>query len=162
VRLFTRHGTDFTARYPKIAAAVESLPVRSKPRECIRQIHPDHPANLIGIVYRPNDPFPRLRNRISALRIEIRASKFIKPLLSVIKVNTRGTKCASIRPKLKQTLGRLVVITRSCRHRQSHCVVSAPSVGDLAGQRNGIHQLTARLEPLQSKDRQQFISSPIP
>ena len=29
VRLFTRHGTDFTARYPKIAAAVESLPVRS-------------------------------------------------------------------------------------------------------------------------------------
>ena len=28
VRLFTRHGTDFTARYPKIAAAVESLPVR--------------------------------------------------------------------------------------------------------------------------------------
>jgi bifunctional non-homologous end joining protein LigD len=29
VRLFTRHVTDFTARYPKIAAAVESLPVRS-------------------------------------------------------------------------------------------------------------------------------------
>jgi bifunctional non-homologous end joining protein LigD len=29
VRLFTRHGTDFTVRYPKIAAAVESLPVRS-------------------------------------------------------------------------------------------------------------------------------------
>ena len=29
VRLFTRHGTDFTARYPKIAAAVASLPVRS-------------------------------------------------------------------------------------------------------------------------------------
>ena len=29
VRLFTRHGTDFTARYPKIVAAVESLPVRS-------------------------------------------------------------------------------------------------------------------------------------
>jgi ATP-dependent DNA ligase len=29
VRLFTRHGTDFTARYPKIAAAVERLPVRS-------------------------------------------------------------------------------------------------------------------------------------
>ena len=29
VRLFTRHGTDFTARYPKIALAVESLPVRS-------------------------------------------------------------------------------------------------------------------------------------
>jgi bifunctional non-homologous end joining protein LigD len=29
VRLFTRHGTDFTARYPKIAAAVESLSVRS-------------------------------------------------------------------------------------------------------------------------------------
>ena len=29
VRLFTRHGTDFTARYPKIAAALESLPVRS-------------------------------------------------------------------------------------------------------------------------------------
>ena len=29
VRLFTRHGTDFTARYPKIAAALDSLPVRS-------------------------------------------------------------------------------------------------------------------------------------
>jgi bifunctional non-homologous end joining protein LigD len=29
VRLFTHHGTDFTARYPKIAAAVESLSVRS-------------------------------------------------------------------------------------------------------------------------------------
>ena len=29
VRLFTRHGADFTARYPQIAAAVESLPVRS-------------------------------------------------------------------------------------------------------------------------------------
>jgi bifunctional non-homologous end joining protein LigD len=29
LRLFTRHGTDFTARYPKIATAVESLPVRS-------------------------------------------------------------------------------------------------------------------------------------
>ena len=29
VRLFTRHGTDLTARYPKIAAAVERLPVRS-------------------------------------------------------------------------------------------------------------------------------------
>ena len=29
MRLFTRHGTDFTARYPKIAAAIESLPVRS-------------------------------------------------------------------------------------------------------------------------------------
>ena len=29
LRLFTRHGTDFTARYPKIAAALASLPVRS-------------------------------------------------------------------------------------------------------------------------------------
>ena len=29
MRLFTRHGTDFTARYPKIAAAFASLPVRS-------------------------------------------------------------------------------------------------------------------------------------
>jgi ATP-dependent DNA ligase len=29
VRLFTRHGTDFTARFPKIAAAVASLPARS-------------------------------------------------------------------------------------------------------------------------------------
>ena len=29
VRLFTRHGTDFTARYPKIAAALASLSVRS-------------------------------------------------------------------------------------------------------------------------------------
>jgi bifunctional non-homologous end joining protein LigD len=29
VRLFTRNGYDFTARYPKIAAALESLPVRS-------------------------------------------------------------------------------------------------------------------------------------
>jgi hypothetical protein len=29
VRLFTRHGTDFTARYPKIAAALASLTVRS-------------------------------------------------------------------------------------------------------------------------------------
>ena len=29
MRLFTRHGTDFTARYPKIAAALASLPVRS-------------------------------------------------------------------------------------------------------------------------------------
>ena len=29
VRLFTRNGFDFTARYPKIAAALESLPVRS-------------------------------------------------------------------------------------------------------------------------------------
>ena len=29
VRLFTRHGTDFTARYPKIAAALASLPARS-------------------------------------------------------------------------------------------------------------------------------------
>jgi bifunctional non-homologous end joining protein LigD len=29
VRLLTRHGTDFIARYPKIAAAVERLPVRS-------------------------------------------------------------------------------------------------------------------------------------
>src|ERR1700720_1604665 len=29
VRLFTRHGTDFTARYPKIVSALESLPVRS-------------------------------------------------------------------------------------------------------------------------------------
>ena len=29
VRLFTRHGTDFTARFPKIEAAVASLPVRS-------------------------------------------------------------------------------------------------------------------------------------
>jgi bifunctional non-homologous end joining protein LigD len=29
VRLFTRHGTDFTSRYPKVAAAVGSLPVRS-------------------------------------------------------------------------------------------------------------------------------------
>jgi bifunctional non-homologous end joining protein LigD len=29
-RLFTRHGTDFTDRFPKITAAVvESLPVRS-------------------------------------------------------------------------------------------------------------------------------------
>jgi ATP-dependent DNA ligase len=29
VRLFTRNGYDFTARYPKIVAAVESLPVKS-------------------------------------------------------------------------------------------------------------------------------------
>ena len=29
VRLITRHGADFTARYPKIAAALESLSVRS-------------------------------------------------------------------------------------------------------------------------------------
>jgi bifunctional non-homologous end joining protein LigD len=29
VRLFTRDGYDFTARFPKIAAAVEDLPVRS-------------------------------------------------------------------------------------------------------------------------------------
>jgi bifunctional non-homologous end joining protein LigD len=29
VRLFTRNGFDFTARYPKIAAALEGLPVRS-------------------------------------------------------------------------------------------------------------------------------------
>jgi ATP-dependent DNA ligase len=29
VRLATRNGSDFTARYPKIVAAVESLPVRS-------------------------------------------------------------------------------------------------------------------------------------
>ena len=29
VRLLTRHGTDFTARFPKITAAVESLGVRS-------------------------------------------------------------------------------------------------------------------------------------
>jgi ATP-dependent DNA ligase len=29
VRLFTRHGADFTARYPKIAAALASLSVRS-------------------------------------------------------------------------------------------------------------------------------------
>ena len=29
VRLFTRNGYDFSARFPKIAAAVESLPVRS-------------------------------------------------------------------------------------------------------------------------------------
>ena len=29
MRLFTRHGTDFTARYPKIAAAFASLPVQS-------------------------------------------------------------------------------------------------------------------------------------
>jgi bifunctional non-homologous end joining protein LigD len=29
VRLFTRNGSDFTARYPKIVAAVESLPVKS-------------------------------------------------------------------------------------------------------------------------------------
>src|SRR5262245_6280241 len=29
VRLFTRHGTDFTDRFPKIAAAVVDLPVRS-------------------------------------------------------------------------------------------------------------------------------------
>jgi bifunctional non-homologous end joining protein LigD len=29
VRLFTRNGYDFTARFPKIAAAVEELPVRS-------------------------------------------------------------------------------------------------------------------------------------
>jgi bifunctional non-homologous end joining protein LigD len=29
VRLFTRHGTDFTARYPKIAAALASLSVLS-------------------------------------------------------------------------------------------------------------------------------------
>src|SRR5262249_23865618 len=29
VRLFTRNGFDFTARYPKIVAALESLPVRS-------------------------------------------------------------------------------------------------------------------------------------
>jgi bifunctional non-homologous end joining protein LigD len=28
-RLFTRHGTDFTDRFPKIKAAVENLPVRS-------------------------------------------------------------------------------------------------------------------------------------
>ena len=34
VRLFTRHGTDFTARYPKIAAAVERLPVQS----CARKV----------------------------------------------------------------------------------------------------------------------------
>jgi len=29
VRLFTRHGTDFSDRFPLIAAAVERLPVRS-------------------------------------------------------------------------------------------------------------------------------------
>jgi hypothetical protein len=29
VRLFTRNGYDFSARFPKIAAAVENLPVRS-------------------------------------------------------------------------------------------------------------------------------------
>ena len=29
IRLFTRNGYDFAARFPKIAAAVESLPVRS-------------------------------------------------------------------------------------------------------------------------------------
>jgi bifunctional non-homologous end joining protein LigD len=29
VRLFTRNGYDFAARFPKIVAAVESLPVRS-------------------------------------------------------------------------------------------------------------------------------------
>ena len=29
VRLFTRNGFDFTARYPKITAALDSLPVRS-------------------------------------------------------------------------------------------------------------------------------------
>jgi len=29
VRLFTRHGTDFTPRFLKIAAAVASLPARS-------------------------------------------------------------------------------------------------------------------------------------
>ena len=29
VRLFTRNGSDFTARYPKIVAAVENLPVKS-------------------------------------------------------------------------------------------------------------------------------------
>src|SRR6516162_2134708 len=29
VRLATRNGSDFTARYPKILTAVESLPVRS-------------------------------------------------------------------------------------------------------------------------------------
>jgi bifunctional non-homologous end joining protein LigD len=29
VRLFTRNGSDFTGRYPKIVAAVESLPVKS-------------------------------------------------------------------------------------------------------------------------------------
>jgi bifunctional non-homologous end joining protein LigD len=29
VRLATRNGSDFTARYPKIVTAVESLPVRS-------------------------------------------------------------------------------------------------------------------------------------
>jgi bifunctional non-homologous end joining protein LigD len=29
VRLYTRNGYDFTARFPKIAATVESLPVRS-------------------------------------------------------------------------------------------------------------------------------------
>jgi ATP-dependent DNA ligase len=29
VRLFTRHGTDFTGRFPKITAAVENLPVHS-------------------------------------------------------------------------------------------------------------------------------------
>jgi bifunctional non-homologous end joining protein LigD len=29
VQLFTRHGTDFTARYPKIVAPLASLPVRS-------------------------------------------------------------------------------------------------------------------------------------
>jgi bifunctional non-homologous end joining protein LigD len=29
VRLYTRHGTNFTDRFPKITAAIESLPVRS-------------------------------------------------------------------------------------------------------------------------------------
>jgi bifunctional non-homologous end joining protein LigD len=29
VRLFTRHGSDFTERYPKIVGALETLPVRS-------------------------------------------------------------------------------------------------------------------------------------
>ena len=56
VRLITRHGTDFTARYPKIAAALDSLPVRSCALDGEAIVVNEHGLSVFDLIrYRQHD-----------------------------------------------------------------------------------------------------------
>jgi ATP-dependent DNA ligase len=56
VRLATRNGSDFTARYPKIVAAIESLPVRSSVIDGEAIVVNEHGLSIFDILrYRLRD-----------------------------------------------------------------------------------------------------------
>ncbi len=83
IRLFTRNGYDFTARFPKIAAAVADLPVRScvvdgeaivvnreglSVFDLLRYRHHDHAAVLCAFDLIELDGFDLRSNRSSVAR----------------------------------------------------------------------------------------------